>query len=574
MRYISRQNTIFILYLLLGNLIMQLTARAGATQQTPKNILLIMSDDMPARVSPPYMDVKNPVYNLNLVNARYKQFIDTSTAFYGITQVSVCAPTRASLLLGRSPTKTRLGTFEILWPQAAPNIQSIFGYFKNRGYYAFIAGKIFHTDSSFQNSQLEFNMGQLSAPHACTDAGNSGCLGYMWCQKPAAQLADNCPVNSCINTLNQMAKNKTQRFIIGCGIHRDHLTWEDTGNYLSKITGDIVDHTTPIIPGTNDFHHSLAYRADYGSAKYRVKVGTKYQRIIQKPRKLPGDIFQAKYASTERDIHRHHYAMTLTAFDNIGKILTAVDNAGLANTTDIIFLADHGFQLGERGLLGKNSLYPEATDVPFIIHKAGQEKAYFNKYPVNTMSLYATLIELQFGKDAVTNFNDGSGLSLDSKSLVPALTDENVQVDDLVITQYPRCNPLDSIQKDDCMNGVNSNASCKNVRPVILFMGYSVVSDTYRITEWLPYNDVRTICSKPTWPNMPAILQGIGEPWWQIDKKLSGPNLTAPGIQPEVYAIRNGKIVSDNLANNPTPEIKDLMQKTSVKLRQRLKSYM
>ena len=157
---------------------------------------------------------------------------------------------------------------------------------------------------------------------------------------------------------------------------------------------------------------------------------------------------------------------------------------------------------------------------------------------------------------------------------MPALTDENVQVDDLVITQYPRCNPLDSIQKDDCMNGVNSNASCKNVRPVILFMGYSVVSDTYRITEWLPYNDVRTICSKPTWPNMPAILQGIGEPWWQIDKKLSGPNLTAPGIQPEVYAIRNGKIVSDNLANNPTPEIKDLMQKTSVRLRQRLKSYM
>ena len=42
MRYISRQNTIFILYLLLGNLIMQLTARAAATQQTPKNILLIM----------------------------------------------------------------------------------------------------------------------------------------------------------------------------------------------------------------------------------------------------------------------------------------------------------------------------------------------------------------------------------------------------------------------------------------------------------------------------------------------------------------------------------------------------
>lgn len=53
--------------------------------------------------------------------------------------------------------------------------------------------------------------------------------------------------------------------------------------------------------------------------------------------------------------------------DNIGKILTALAETGLAETTRVIYSTDHGDNLGARGLWGKSTMYEESAGIPMIM---------------------------------------------------------------------------------------------------------------------------------------------------------------------------------------------------------------
>lgn len=53
--------------------------------------------------------------------------------------------------------------------------------------------------------------------------------------------------------------------------------------------------------------------------------------------------------------------------DNVGKILTAVEEQGLSENTIVVFTTDHGEYLGEHGLTGKNKLYETAYRIPMLI---------------------------------------------------------------------------------------------------------------------------------------------------------------------------------------------------------------
>jgi len=53
--------------------------------------------------------------------------------------------------------------------------------------------------------------------------------------------------------------------------------------------------------------------------------------------------------------------------DNIGKILRALDEAGLAENTRVIYATDHGDNLGTRGLWGKSTMYEESAGIPLIM---------------------------------------------------------------------------------------------------------------------------------------------------------------------------------------------------------------
>lgn len=53
--------------------------------------------------------------------------------------------------------------------------------------------------------------------------------------------------------------------------------------------------------------------------------------------------------------------------DNIGKILSFLDEAGLAENTIVIYTADQGYFLGEHGFFDKRMIYEQALRMPFVI---------------------------------------------------------------------------------------------------------------------------------------------------------------------------------------------------------------
>ena len=64
---------------------------------------------------------------------------------------------------------------------------------------------------------------------------------------------------------------------------------------------------------------------------------------------------------------RAYYRM-VTGIDNaIGRFLKALDEAGLADNTIIVYSADNGYHMANRGLAGKWSHYEESIKVPLII---------------------------------------------------------------------------------------------------------------------------------------------------------------------------------------------------------------
>ena len=67
-------------------------------------------------------------------------------------------------------------------------------------------------------------------------------------------------------------------------------------------------------------------------------------------------------------INMRAYLRMVTGIDNaIGRFLKALEEAGLAENTIIVYSADNGYHMGNRGLAGKWSHYDESLRVPLIV---------------------------------------------------------------------------------------------------------------------------------------------------------------------------------------------------------------
>ena len=60
-------------------------------------------------------------------------------------------------------------------------------------------------------------------------------------------------------------------------------------------------------------------------------------------------------------------ALVSTMDENVGHVLEALRDAGLEQTTRVMYTSDHGDNAGARGLWGKSTLYEESAGVPLIL---------------------------------------------------------------------------------------------------------------------------------------------------------------------------------------------------------------
>lgn len=73
------------------------------------------------------------------------------------------------------------------------------------------------------------------------------------------------------------------------------------------------------------------------------------------------------YLSRRQQYLRVYYAMTANLDWNLGRLVAALEEAGVADDTLLVFTSDHGEMFAAHGRRAKNIFYEEACRVPFLI---------------------------------------------------------------------------------------------------------------------------------------------------------------------------------------------------------------
>ncbi|MFZ0486389.1 MAG: choline-sulfatase [Arenicellales bacterium] len=115
-----------------------------------------------------------------------------------------------------------------------------------------------------------------------------------------------------------------------------------------------------------------------------------------------------------RDARRGYFANVSYVDENIGHILQTLENSGMAENTLVVFVADHGDMLGERGLWFKMSFFEGSARIPLMISGPNVSPALLRD-PVSSLDIPSTLADLA-GVDT-TGFEPWT----DGESLVPQL---------------------------------------------------------------------------------------------------------------------------------------------------------
>ena len=148
--------------------------------------------------------------------------------------------------------------------------------------------------------------------------------------------------------LKEFAKDK-RHFFLSVGSSRPHTPLICPKKYLDMYDPDKI----PLPPAPRD--------QDRGVPDLAVRFGRS------------ADIFVTRKPTPRqtREAIAAYYACVTFVDTQLGLVLDALDDLGLAENTIVIFFADHGFHLGEHGHWSKYTLFEPSTRVPLIVRVPG-----------------------------------------------------------------------------------------------------------------------------------------------------------------------------------------------------------
>ena len=90
-----------------------------------------------------------------------------------------------------------------------------------------------------------------------------------------------------------------------------------------------------------------------------------------------------------------YYASISFADAQLGRVLTTLQDTGLAENTIVVFTSDHGYHMGEHGHWQKTTLFENATRVPLVISGPGViAKGKSTEGLAELVDVYPTMTEL------------------------------------------------------------------------------------------------------------------------------------------------------------------------------------
>ena len=88
-----------------------------------------------------------------------------------------------------------------------------------------------------------------------------------------------------------------------------------------------------------------------------------------------------------------YFGMVSYLDDNIGRLIRALDDTGLADTRAVIYTSDHGDNLGTRGLWGKSTMYEESVGVPMMMAGPEVPIGVVCREPVSLVDSFPTILD-------------------------------------------------------------------------------------------------------------------------------------------------------------------------------------
>lgn len=107
--------------------------------------------------------------------------------------------------------------------------------------------------------------------------------------------------------------------------------------------------------------------------------------------------FADRYAAwTEQQWREYlyvYYRLVETADAEVGRVLAALEQAGLKDNTVVVFTSDHGEMMGSHQMVTKQKLYDEAAAVPLIVAPAGAQPAVNTQHLASGLDIMPTLLD-------------------------------------------------------------------------------------------------------------------------------------------------------------------------------------
>ncbi len=363
------------------------------------NVLFIISDDLNTCIGP-YMEIDKHTPSLDRLAAEGIRF----TRAY--CQYPLCGPSRASLMSGLYPETNGIlrnnhqpGSYRVETPSLAGH-PSMAGYFREQGYYTARVSKIFHMgvpggiergepggdepdswDYSYNvlgpethspgnlellspnNLHYGSNFSRMIVP----DGQERTQTDYL-ATSQAIAILENRAGELDINSQSAQKVKPTAPFFLAVGLVRPHVPFIAPKNCFDPYPENEV-----ILPTVmkEDSLPEQAFR------RQNMKIWGMNE--IQKQQTISAYMASVRFMDQQ-----------------VGRLLDALDRLGIREKTIVVFISDHGYNLGEHDCWSKVSLWEGSVRIPMIISSPGYKNLYGSRCEsiVELIDLYPTLTEL------------------------------------------------------------------------------------------------------------------------------------------------------------------------------------
>lgn len=353
------------------------SAWAGGLVPAKKNVLFIAADDLNNDLGCyGHPLVKSP--NIDRLARRGVRF---NLAY---CQYPVCNPSRASFLTGVYPEQTGVLNNAVNFRKRLPNVLTLPQLFRKNDYFVARVGKIYHYGVPLQigtNGKDDpaswdhvvnpkgVDRTELDKVHTLQKGQYGGTLSWLNIESKDTEHTDGVAATEAIKLLEKHNPNETSKpFFLAVGFYRPHTPFVAPSKYFDLYPREKIE---PVMEKPGD-------RDDIPVAALADRPKQRELTVAQRK-----EIIQAYYASTS----------LMDA--QVGRLLDALDRLKLADSTIVVFVSDHGYHLGHKGLWQKGDLFDGSNRVPMIVVEPGGKNAGKSTDAVTEMvDIYPTICEM------------------------------------------------------------------------------------------------------------------------------------------------------------------------------------